>query len=291
MDSKLIFRFVILFFNTLPIYNTCAQNLIPNGDFELGPDSLSAGWILGVLDSTGGGCVSTTWVNGPDFWIKTVGTPDRFLNNDLPICGWTPDSAYSGNAYCQFVSGNNNYYEAGKAILISPFLKDSVYILHYCVSRQTFNGLGTAPSQIAFVFNNFNDSIASPLIYSTTWQWFDTIFSAKNNATEINVKAIYPIGIAGMNVDNLILQKWNPTGINEADNLNSNISVYPNPTEGVLNIKTKSKISNVEICDISGRVIFRDNKPFINISRYDKGVYFVKVSTDKKYSVQKIIIQ
>lgn len=210
----------------------------------------------------------------------------------MPICNWTPDTAYSGKAYCVFGSGNNGTTEAGKATLISPLEKDSTYILHYCVSFQTFEGLGTPPAQIAFIFNNAADSINSILIYSNIWQCFDTIFSASNNATEITVRAVYPIGTAcGMNVDNLILQKWYPTGINDVESLSTDISVFPNPVNGILNIKTNNKVINVEICDLSGRLIMKDNKPTINISGYSAGIYFIKINTDKKYSVQKIIVQ
>ena len=209
----------------------------------------------------------------------------------MPICSWTPDTAYSGKAYCQFVSGNNGAYEAGKTTLLSPLEKDSLYLLHYCVSLQTFLGLGTAPAQTAFVFNNSSDSFASPLIYIDLWQCFDTIFIASNNATEITVRGVYPIGGAGMNVDNLLLQKWPATGINDVKSLSTDFSIFPNPVNGILNIKTINKIIDVEICDLLGRLTVKDNKPTINISGCDAGVYFIKIKTDKKYSAQKIIFQ
>jgi hypothetical protein len=288
---KLCFVFIILLTLKCPL--CFAQNLIPNGDFELGPDSSSAGWVIGFpWDTTGNGCSPTTWVSGPDFWTIVSYSPDRLVEDNMPICSWTSDTAYSGEAYCVFVSGNNNYSEAGKATLSTPLKKDTIYLLHYCISLQTFDGFGTSPAQIAFIFNNSSDSIISPLIYIDLWQCFDTIFSASNNATEITVRAVYPIGTgAGMNVDNLTLQKWTSTAINEFDNLNTDISLFPNPVNGIVNIKTNNKIVDVEICDLSGRLILKDNKPTINISGYDAGVYFIKIKTDKKYSSQKIIIQ
>lgn len=269
-----------------------AQNLIPNGDFELGPDSSSNSWYIGYpFDTTGNGCSPTTFLSGPDFWIKTAGSPDRLHEDNMPICGWSMDTAYTGKAYCQFVSGNNGAYEAGKTTLISPLVKDTIYKLHYCVMLQTFLGQGTAPAQTAFVFNNSSDSFASPLIFIAQWQCFDTIFTASNSATEITVRGVYPIGGAGMNVDNLILQKWTPTGINEFKDSNTAISLFPNPVNGILNIKTNNKIIDVEICDLSGRLIIKDNKPNIDITGFDAGVYFIKIKTDKKYLVQKIIIR
>lgn len=79
------------------------QNLIPNGDFELGPDSSSAGWAIGYpWDSTGNGCDPQSFVNGPDDWQIVSSSPDRMVESNMPICNWDIDTAASGKAWIDF---------------------------------------------------------------------------------------------------------------------------------------------------------------------------------------------
>lgn len=187
------------------------QNLIPNGDFELGPDSSSAGWHSWV-DSTF--CNLTISVNGPDYWIKESGSPDRMVEGTIFTCNWDNDTAESGNAYIVIGSGNNNYREGGKATLLSALEQDTLYHLKYCASLQTFNGFNTQPELVAFIFNNGGDSIVSPLITSVQWQCYDTVFSSTANSSEIIIRAVYPVGLGpAANVDNVKLEKISSTGI------------------------------------------------------------------------------
>jgi hypothetical protein len=55
-----------------------AQNLIPNGDFEMGPDSCSVNWEEYADSCTLKGLL----VAGPDFWVVTKATPDRFVEGN-----------------------------------------------------------------------------------------------------------------------------------------------------------------------------------------------------------------
>lgn len=87
------------------------------------------------------------------------------------------------------------------------------------------------------------------------------------------------------------------TGI---DNLTSNISnlvlqVYPNPTNGMLNVElnTINENTKVEILNALGQVIVSEKNPTqyfsFNIYNYPAGVYFVKATFDSKTSVVKIM--
>ena len=122
-------RIILSICITILITRVFSQNLIPNGDFELGPDSSSGGWSIGVWDTT---CSPTTIVYGPDFWFVVDATPDRMVEGDIPTCNWDNDTAQSGKAYIDFASGgtgNPNYTESAKAILIntmSPAIRQAM---------------------------------------------------------------------------------------------------------------------------------------------------------------------
>jgi len=190
----------------------------------------------------------------------------------------------------------NNAFEAGKTTLITPLKKDSLYHSHYCVSLQTFlgNPYTYSPAQIAIVFNNGGDSILSPLIWTTTWQCFDTIFSAQANSTEIIVYAVCPIplsfGCVAANVDNIILQKVSPSSISSINFKNESIIIYPNPADYSVNIKMDGKIKNIEIKDEYGNTLLQSEYAPVDVSELSDGNYIILIHTDKKIIAKRFFI-
>lgn len=71
------------------------------------------------------------------------------------------------------------------------------------------------------------------------------------------------------------------------------ISVYPNPTSGILTINTENNV-DVSITDITGKVIFTKNNvsknDAINLTGLQKGVYFAKLTADGINEIKKIIL-
>lgn len=81
---------------------------------------------------------------------------------------------------------------------------------------------------------------------------------------------------------------------NIIDNQNNKIALYPNPTKGIFTINGVSDCT-VSIIDISGREVFREDvgksNAVIDISDFNKGVYFVKiVKVNEEVYNQKIIL-
>ncbi len=83
-----------------------------------------------------------------------------------------------------------------------------------------------------------------------------------------------------------------PLSIDEDLKLNSFV-VFPNPTNGLLQIKTEREIISLEVLDVFGRRIFysENNQTEINISDFENGIYFVRLSDSKKNSITKKIIK
>jgi hypothetical protein len=71
-----------------------------------------------------------------------------------------------------------------------------------------------------------------------------------------------------------------------------NFKIYPNPTRGVLNIKSKNIIHKIRVYNSLGKKILDiSSNAFtetIDISGFNSGIYFVEVSTEKKVSTNKI---
>lgn len=63
------------------------------------------------------------------------------------------------------------------------------------------------------------------------------------------------------------------------------VSVYPNPTTGILNIELKDDLEKVDIYDINGKLVLNRTINQFNIETLSTGVYFLKISskTNKIY--------
>lgn len=286
MMKKLLYIFLFLFF----AIKSFPQNLIPNGDFELGPDSTSAEWQYWV-DST---CAYNGAMLGPTDWSVVTPSPDRLLEDDIP-CNWDNDTAQSGKAYISlgfiFPSG-----EAGKATLISPLQKDSTYKLSCYVSLQTVGGTHFQPVRIAFNFLNGVDSLIFPYITTTQWVYHDTVFVASTNATEIEIRDIEPVP-SGANIDNVSLVKLTGASIYDYFFVKNEINIYPNPSSGFLQIDFKNNIDvNIEIYNSIGErtnysFLNKEQKKFsIDLSRLPKGLYLIQIKTKQEVITKTILL-
>jgi len=77
-----------------------------------------------------------------------------------------------------------------------------------------------------------------------------------------------------------------PVGITQYINEKTQLEVYPNPTSSTLYIKSTSN-SNRELFNSIGQLLFTTKENEIDVSKYSKGVYYLKVEN----SVQKVVIE
>jgi len=95
--------------------------------------------------------------------------------------------------------------------------------------------------------------------------------------------------------DNLECALCNGNKIN--DNLQQQITLYPNPTTGELRIENgELRIDNVDMFDVYGRKLYLSTRPLvhsstvnIDISHLQNGVYFVKIYTEAGVVTKKVI--
>ncbi|MGV3697479.1 DUF7619 domain-containing protein [Flavobacterium sp.] len=75
--------------------------------------------------------------------------------------------------------------------------------------------------------------------------------------------------------------------------VDASISVYPNPTNGIVNIKCSNNIKSVQLYDVQGRILqtnlVNQNQTVLDITDQSNGVYFVKIISDYGMKVQKIV--
>lgn len=91
-------------------------------------------------------------------------------------------------------------------------------------------------------------------------------------------------------------QPLNPTGIDESSSDKPEIVIYPNPTNGVLNVDF-SKANNIKVMNTLGTIVYDEKvdqlstgTKNIDLSNFANGIYLINVSNDKGSSNHKVIL-
>lgn len=135
------------------------------------------------------------------------------------------------------------------------------------------------------VANNDSD-VAIGRDYQTTW------YGTANNWSDNSVLGDLELAGGPYFVD----------GLDEHVLYNASVNLYPNPTSGVVHIRTLGDVFNgqatIMVTDITGRVIANQSENLgsssvqINLEHLTNGVYFVNIlAADGKRAVKKLIIQ
>ena len=83
-------------------------------------------------------------------------------------------------------------------------------------------------------------------------------------------------------------------GVGIEDVTDSQVEIYPNPTAGVLNIDSNDLFPrSVEIINLSGKLVFSTNivgaHNQIDLSSFEKGLYFINIISKDRLTSQKVI--
>ncbi len=103
------------------------------------------------------------------------------------------------------------------------------------------------------------------------------------------------------NSDTIVVTVENCNDNADTENLNAGFDVYPNPTTGLLNINVRNNINNdlnLILVSMNGSVVYSDKvnanggslSKQIDLSRFAKGIYFVRLFNTNQNMVKKILI-
>lgn len=101
--------------------------------------------------------------------------------------------------------------------------------------------------------------------------------------------SLYPNPSNQMGYGILNLYKTYQSFLGVDDVKQTKIQIYPNPAKDIVNVKTDDLIKSIEIYDSLGRIIKSEVSKTLNITELDKGIYFLKVKTASRGSIEKII--
>ncbi|MBN2756342.1 MAG: T9SS type A sorting domain-containing protein [Bacteroidales bacterium] len=128
------------------------------------------------------------------------------------------------------------------------------------------------------------------------WLKFDYVtgrlFGTSENSGDLNILVTATDKSGATVSDEFILTVKSTTGVNNLSE--SEIILYPNPTEGVFFVKTNYYSNDIDIIvmDFNGKII-RQVKPSglkteIDISEFASGLYFIEISNEEESKVFKI---
>ena len=84
---------------------------------------------------------------------------------------------------------------------------------------------------------------------------------------------------------------FNTLGLEESFLTTNDISIYPNPTSGILNISSILTIDKIQLYDILGKEVFTSSsKNTIDVSSFKSGIYLLEVFVKNKKITKKIVI-
>lgn len=109
-----------------------------------------------------------------------------------------------------------------------------------------------------------------------------------------------PVDVFAGNVPNLSPPERNYPDINNFEVMGNpsaitrNITLTPNPSKGLVNLRTDQPdevIQQITVTDVTGKTVFvsRLNKRTADISHLNNGLYFIRIRTDKKSYMGKVL--
>ena len=78
-----------------------------------------------------------------------------------------------------------------------------------------------------------------------------------------------------------------------AENTTDDVTIYPNPTNGILNINAEA-MKNITVINMAGQVVYKDNVDkdveTIDMSQFNTGIYMVRITTENDVIVRQVSV-
>ncbi len=208
-----------------------------------------------------------------------------------PTVVWGDGTDSQGNTVCHnYMSGGN--YTIKHSVKINGWMNscfittvDSVFVedptasFSYTINLDTVTFTNTSPGGTSRLWDY--DGI-------TTSVAMDSSHVFGNGPHTVELICYTPSGCSDTTSQTFFIT----VGISEQSN--DILSFFPNPTEGVTNIRTNNNIKTIEVFDMIGKRIVSVSSvttPRINLENLAPGTYVIRVETDKSIRTGKILLK
>jgi len=126
---------------------------------------------------------------------------------------------------------------------------------------------------------------SNPTVLTGSHNWSS---NAENNSDE-NTLVIHDATIANIYLQEFT-ERFNELGTSGIDELiQLDITIFPNPSAGKVEVKSDVVIQQINLYAVDGKLLNTTEESVIQINT--KGIYFIKIITEKGISVKKIVIE
>ena len=254
-------------------------------------------FILSVTDITHGCIVNDTvivTVSGSTLTVSTTGSPLTICSGDSSQLNAIP-SGGSGSYTYQWISTPSGFTSTISNPVVSPTVNTTYSVTvsdgsATNVSSVTINVNPQPVSSFTYSTNSLNITLTNQSINATSYIWY---FGDGGLSTQINPTynyagdGNYTITLISINNcgSDTSFQNITITGLNNTELNSSCITVFPNPTTGILNIDLNSnEIIKISVSDITGRVIIEQNmnsEKKINLNGLTEGLYYINFASER----------
>ncbi len=138
--------------------------------------------------------------------------------------------------------------------------------------------------------NKDNDLIAEvPFTGAASYEYLDV--TGGQGEYEYNVTCVYIRGSEQCESESVGIGNLIVTDVNE--NATESISLYPNPTDGLLNVSGNGTM-RISVSNLLGQTLCEttaEGNVALDLSRYESGMYLLRIETDNSTSMRKIYIE
>jgi predicted nucleotidyltransferase len=240
-------------------------------------------------------CDSLAWINGNTYYTSNYTATDTLTS--VNGC----DSIITLN----LTIGNSSVIDTITACDSLPWIDGNTYYTSNNTATHTLTNVSGCDSVItlSLTIDTINVSvtqIGATLTANDTganYQWVFCpsllpISGETNQSFSPIINGLYAVIISkGACVKTSSCYNINNIGIEETE---KTLLIYPNPTTGKITIQCEN-MEKIELLDITGRIVYKQvvsNNMFdVDISTFNKGVYFIKVTADDAIGVERVVLE
>jgi len=194
----------------------------------------------------------------------------------------------------EYLHYNINFENTGTAAATFVVVKDiideanydisSLQIIHASHEMQTT----VADNSIEFVFDNINlgPNEKGNVVFKIKTLNTLTVGNSVSNQAEIFFDYNFPIET------NIATTSFQVLSVDEFG-IDNSISVFPNPSKGIVTLSSKHKLKSIKVHDAMGRLVFEtvteDLNYMLNVADYANGIYYLKINTEFGQNTERLI--
>jgi len=273
------------------------------GDIAI--DYLRIGEPYELCDQTASLPYNTSFESGLEGFVQYLSDDFNWTRHsgDTPSGNTGPAAAYQGTYYLYTeASGNENSI----AMLESPCVNLSLtanptlefYFNMYCGDNT--DRMGSMKVEVMNRYSSYGWITIWEKTGRQTGAWELASVALPNDLLKFRIVGTTGGYSSDMAIDMLSIGDLTKDALaTENANFENGISIYPNPSNGVVNISTynlDANSMNVVVCDITGKIVA--NAQFTNLehntidlSNQPKGVYFVKMQLNNTVVTRKVVLK